>query len=298
MVESNKEAGAQLPIYLFQKSPITFPERRESMTTINQKPDLGIVELIRHIKEHPKKNDITYTGFCELIGYYRKDGKPMARDAGRILGIIGKRVLDFDPEAPRITALVVNKKGGPGDGFRAFAPNWDHMSKEEKEGFVSQEKKKIEKYRRAGKFDKLLSAYERKKANDSVEFESLKENGNYSVDVLIRKHRAREYKSRDQSIVREKKKGSGYVCECCNFDFRQTYGEIGDQYIECHHIKPLANIKGGEKVGLKDLAVLCSNCHRMIHKLLAGDKEKYQPNNYAQSIKDLRTMMKKTAGIK
>ncbi len=171
------------------------------MTTRDEYADRGIVELVKHIKEHPKK-DITYADFCKLISRCTKTGKPVAVAAGPILGVLGKKLLAFDPKAPRITVLVTSKKGESNAGFRAFVPEWDHMNEEEKKGFVIQEKERIEKYRRAGKFDKLLSAYERKKANDSVEFESLKENGNYSVDVLIRTHRAREYKSRDQSIVR------------------------------------------------------------------------------------------------
>ena len=46
------------------------------------------------------------------------------------------------------------------------------------------------------------------------------------------------------------------------------YGEIGEGFIEAHHLKPLHTLTG-EKVALdpvKDFAVLCSNCHKMIHR--------------------------------
>ncbi|RZL69222.1 MAG: hypothetical protein EOO93_02175 [Pedobacter sp.] len=54
-------------------------------------------------------------------------------------------------------------------------------------------------------------------------------------------------------------------CECCIFDFNQFYGKIGFNFIECHHKLPIAN--GGErKTRLEDLALVCSNCHRMLHR--------------------------------
>ncbi|WP_394342507.1 HNH endonuclease [Taibaiella helva] len=53
------------------------------------------------------------------------------------------------------------------------------------------------------------------------------------------------------------------ACEVCGFDFFQTYGPLGADFIECHHTKPLATYKAGEKTKLADLAVVCSNCHRM-----------------------------------
>ena len=56
------------------------------------------------------------------------------------------------------------------------------------------------------------------------------------------------------------------ICDGCNFDFNKIYGSRGEGFIECHHKKPVSEIKKGEKTKLKDLIVLCSNCHRMIHR--------------------------------
>jgi 5-methylcytosine-specific restriction enzyme A len=58
--------------------------------------------------------------------------------------------------------------------------------------------------------------------------------------------------------------GESLACEVCGFDFAQKYGARDKGYIECHHIEPLH--VGGEKArSVKELALLCSNCHRMIH---------------------------------
>ncbi|MDN5896921.1 MAG: HNH endonuclease, partial [Nocardioides sp.] len=54
-------------------------------------------------------------------------------------------------------------------------------------------------------------------------------------------------------------------CEVCAFDFGATYGALGEGYVEVHHRLPL-HASGPVKTRLEDLALLCSNCHRMIHR--------------------------------
>lgn len=58
---------------------------------------------------------------------------------------------------------------------------------------------------------------------------------------------------------------SKLACEACMFIFEDKYGELGKNYCEVHHRKPLA---AGHKrqTYLSDLAIMCSNCHRMIHR--------------------------------
>lgn len=83
---------------------------------------------------------------------------------------------------------------------------------------------------------------------------------------LLRLH---AYRERNPALRRKKinsilAAGGALACEVCEFDFAQRYGERGRGYIECHHVEPLH--VGGEKArSVKDLALLCSNCHRMIH---------------------------------
>ncbi|MDO6522910.1 HNH endonuclease [Shimia thalassica] len=35
--------------------------------------------------------------------------------------------------------------------------------------------------------------------------------------------------------------------------------------MECHHTVPVSEMKPGDKTKLSDLALVCANCHRMIH---------------------------------
>lgn len=85
--------------------------------------------------------------------------------------------------------------------------------------------------------------------------------------IRTRSHIVRE---RNRKLVQRKKesvrqKTGRLVCEACKFDFAEKYGERGENFIECHHTKPLRDLEPGSKTYLKDLVLLCSNCHSMIH---------------------------------
>lgn len=76
---------------------------------------------------------------------------------------------------------------------------------------------------------------------------------------------------RDSKLAKRKKlnffkKNGNLFCEICNFDFHKSYGERGYGFIECHHNIPVSEMGGETQVNEEDLTVLCSNCHRMIHR--------------------------------
>lgn len=59
----------------------------------------------------------------------------------------------------------------------------------------------------------------------------------------------------------------GYTCCVCGFNFEKAYGKLGENFIEVHHLKPVADV-GNEYLidPIKDLRPVCANCHRMLHK--------------------------------
>lgn len=58
----------------------------------------------------------------------------------------------------------------------------------------------------------------------------------------------------------------GYKCAVCSFDFEETYGEIGKNYIHVHHIVPISEIRKEYELNpVTDLVPVCPNCHAMIH---------------------------------
>jgi 5-methylcytosine-specific restriction protein A len=85
--------------------------------------------------------------------------------------------------------------------------------------------------------------------------------------VLLRQHlrRERDPRLKNNKVAHARRRGTPIACEACGFDFYQTYGERGLDYIECHHRTPLS-VVGEGTTRLPDLALICSNCHRMIHR--------------------------------
>jgi hypothetical protein len=85
---------------------------------------------------------------------------------------------------------------------------------------------------------------------------------------VLRSHLTKE---RNRSLVQSAKdirlsETGNLTCDVCGFSFKEKYGDIGDGFIEAHHLVPIAEVNKRTKVAVKDLALLCSNCHRMIHR--------------------------------
>jgi len=83
-----------------------------------------------------------------------------------------------------------------------------------------------------------------------------------------RRSKEREFFARNPNLARAAKELYGYLCMGCGFDFRRAYGE---EYIECHHMNPLAERASYKEIeelvtSVSDVCVLCANCHRMIHR--------------------------------
>jgi 5-methylcytosine-specific restriction protein A len=84
--------------------------------------------------------------------------------------------------------------------------------------------------------------------------------------AAFRQHKRIE---RNPSIAAKVKKIHGYVCQACGFNSEEFYVGIANRkYVEAHHLIPISTLKG-QKVARNpktDFAVLCANCHRMIHR--------------------------------
>jgi 5-methylcytosine-specific restriction protein A len=85
----------------------------------------------------------------------------------------------------------------------------------------------------------------------------------------LTKHRIHITVERNRSLSHKVKKLQGYTCKACGFNFQDRYGDIGRDFIEAHHCVPISSLSR-EKIQLdpgRDFIVLCSNCHRMIHRV-------------------------------
>ncbi len=91
-----------------------------------------------------------------------------------------------------------------------------------------------------------------------------------------RRHRTLE---RNQKLSKKAKGIHGTTCKACGIAMEHIYGEAGRDYIEAHHLVPLAKVatEGGIRRDPNlDFTVLCPNCHRMIHKLGAPPLIQFQ----------------------
>lgn len=77
--------------------------------------------------------------------------------------------------------------------------------------------------------------------------------------------RERDPALRRRKLAQVRKAGQAIACEVCDFNFATAYGRRGQDYIEVHHRTPL-HVTGATTTTLGDLALLCSNCHRMVHR--------------------------------
>ncbi|MEP7197984.1 MAG: HNH endonuclease [Saprospiraceae bacterium] len=75
----------------------------------------------------------------------------------------------------------------------------------------------------------------------------------------------------------------GPICQVCELNFNDAYGNIGEGFIHVHHVNLLSN-QGGSKIinPETDLIPVCPNCHAMLHR-----------TNPPYSIKDLREIISK-----
>lgn len=95
------------------------------------------------------------------------------------------------------------------------------------------------------------------------------EQGNPLIEdlTIIREHKRFE---RDPLISAKVKRALGYQCQACGLRFEEMYPGIQDaRYIEAHHLIPAWKMKGRRivhKNPKRNFAVLCANCHRMIHR--------------------------------
>lgn len=92
-------------------------------------------------------------------------------------------------------------------------------------------------------------------------------------------------RKRDQRLRNAALKNAHGICAVCDVDYSKILDGEGVEVLEVHHIGQLSNLDAPELHTLSDLAVVCANCHALIHK---------KPKN-PLSIKELRLKLSKPA---
>lgn len=87
-------------------------------------------------------------------------------------------------------------------------------------------------------------------------------------ELVLSQHLMHERNSKIATLAKkrfkEKHEGRLY-CEVCGFDFFEKYGDIGKDFIEAHHKKPVSKMDPGNFTTVNDFIMVCSNCHSMLH---------------------------------
>lgn len=85
--------------------------------------------------------------------------------------------------------------------------------------------------------------------------------------VIERMHKSRERNSLAVKMAKENfiKIHKRLYCQVCEFDFEKSYGNLGKNFIEGHHIIPISEMSPDHKTKPQDIVMLCANCHRMVH---------------------------------
>ena len=106
--------------------------------------------------------------------------------------------------------------------------------------------------------------------NSVLDINDQNENTAVALNIEEKRKYYRHFKiERNSKTSKKVKQIHGYECQGCSFDFEKTYGERGKEYIEAHHLIPLSSLPEGQTVSMdprEDFAVLCSNCHRIVHR--------------------------------
>jgi len=86
--------------------------------------------------------------------------------------------------------------------------------------------------------------------------------------IAERIHKSRERNSKVIELAKRnfKLKYGRLFCQVCKFDFEKKYGKIGSDFIEAHHTIPVSIMAENHMTSPNDIALLCSNCHKMVHK--------------------------------
>jgi len=74
------------------------------------------------------------------------------------------------------------------------------------------------------------------------------------------------FRTRNRTLIEMKKANSDYRCEVCGMNFKEVYGDIGEKYIIAHHVNPIGSRKNASKTTLDGIALVCANCHDMLHR--------------------------------
>jgi hypothetical protein len=116
-------------------------------------------------------------------------------------------------------------------------------------------------------FDRWKEEIEEFAAVGHAEDDTWAMEGEGSLQLVRHKKREASLRAAKLESARAASSDGRLRCEVpgCGFDFEEAYGPLGAGYAQVHHLQPLALLSKSVKTTLDKLAVVCANCHAMVH---------------------------------
>lgn len=191
------------------------------------------------------------------------------RERGYTRGKLATELLEYCPEYHSVESL------------RGVINNWARGHRRLPDKLIS----KIE-WLFATSLEQLLSPPASELENEAVDSIRIDfEHGHIEEEQRLILH---TFKERFARTVAQKKalalaERGTLICEVCDFDFLRIYGQLGTGFSECHHLTPIAELQEDHSTQLDELAIVCANCHRMLHRSIQSGE--------MLSIYDLRDLI-------
>jgi len=72
-----------------------------------------------------------------------------------------------------------------------------------------------------------------------------------------------------RALMASRRRTGGLRCDACSITNPTATNSFDDAIFEAHHLIPLSTT-GERKTTVSDVALLCANCHRLMHRLIAN----------------------------
>lgn len=105
-------------------------------------------------------------------------------------------------------------------------------------------------------------------AADNLSADDIFAEGKVVTETHVRRERDPKLRKR---LLEQRRKSGELTCDICSCAPSDHPPHLGEAVFEAHHVIPLA-FGQERKTQLKDMSLLCANCHRMVHSAIAQAK--------------------------
>jgi len=198
--------------------------------------------LVKVAKGHVPTHRVGFISYKELWRKLSRKTWGRARKDDIVRWVTHISALDLSQGKPPLNELVVRK------GSTKPGETWDSIK-----SYLEHEFNVSVPYRSHSDAQEACWRYWGRQDRESGDDKEVEEG--YKQDRTV------SFRSRNASIITERKQRDDYTCQACMFRLEVD----GTFIIDCHHKKPLGLADAVTVTELDDLVCLCPTCHRIAH---------------------------------